>query len=302
MSNKTHIINSIKNLHNLFGFKKPIHPLLSIISENDLHAFKNRLGEKFILNFYSISLKDQNCEAHFGRKNYNFDKGEIIFSAPNQTLTLSKTTNLNNNQGWILFFHPDLVRNTSLDKKIENYKFFTYDIDKALLLSDTEKLIITNCIELIKNEIAGSTDNYSKPVVVSTLDLLLNFCARFYERQYKTKSIHTNNIVTQVSSILKDNYDSGLFIKQGIPTVENIAEIIGITPNYLGDVLKKETGKNAKDFINSYIIDKAKTLLLNDNITISKLAFDLGFNYPHYFSRLFKAKTGLTPNQYRQNH
>jgi AraC-like DNA-binding protein len=302
MSKKTHIINSIISLHDLFGFEKPIHPLLSIINENNLSAFKNRLGEKFILNFYTISLKDQNCEAHFGRKNYNFDNGEIIFSAPNQTLTLSKTINLNNNQGWILIFHPDLVRNTSLDKKIESYKFFTYDIDKALPLSDTEKLIITNCIELIKNEIAGSTDNYSKPVVVSTLDLLLNFCARFYERQYKTKSIQTNNIVNQVSSILKDNYDSGLFIKQGIPTVENIAEIIGITPNYLGDVLKKETGKNAKDFINSYIIDKAKTLLLNDNITISKLAFDLGFNYPHYFSRLFKAKTGLTPNQYRHNH
>lgn len=302
MSKKTHIINSIISLHDLFGFEKPIHPLLSIINENNLSAFKNRLGEKFILNFYTISLKDQNCEAHFGRKNYNFDNGEIIFSAPNQTLTLSKTINLNNNQGWILIFHPDLVRNTSLDKKIESYKFFTYDINKALSLSDTEKLIITNCIELIKNEIAGSTDNYSKPVVVSTLDLLLNFCARFYERQYKTKSIQTNNIVNQVSSILKDNYDSGLFIKQGIPTVENIAEIIGITPNYLGDVLKKETGKNAKDFINSYIIDKAKTLLLNDNITISKLAFDLGFNYPHYFSRLFKAKTGLTPNQYRHNH
>lgn len=302
MSNNTFIIDSITKLHETLGFKKPVHSLLSIVNKNQLHFLEKYLGEKFILELYSITLKDQNCGLYFGRKNYNFDNGTLFFSAPSQTLSVCQTQKLNNTNGWVLFFHPDLFRNTSLVKKVDEYKFFSYDIDKALQLSDTEQLVITNCVELIENEISGSTDSYSKPVVVSSLDLLLNFCARFYERQYHTKSIQNNSVVSQVNNILKQNYDDGLFALEGIPTVENIAQKIGISANYLGDVLKKETGKNAKDFINSYIIDKAKNLLLKDNITVSKLAYDLGFNYPHYFSRLFKLKTGTTPQKYRQNH
>jgi len=226
----------------------------------------------------------------------------MTFTAPNQTLYLSKTEKLNDVEGWLLIFHPDVIRNTFLEQKIEEYRFFYHDTDRALFLSSKEQEIVTNCIELLRIETSHTEDNYSKSVVVSILDLLLNFCNRFYERQFDSRPLESNYVVTQVNSFLKECYTTGYLTKEGIPSVENLANEIGFSANYLSEVLKKETGKSAKDYINHYIIDKAKTLLLKDNTSVSELAYNLGFNYPHYFSRLFKAKTGMTPQQYRQKH
>lgn len=275
---------------------------MSIIDFSEFESIEEWLGKKVVLDMYSITLKDDDCGLYFGRKNYDFDEGVLLFTAPNQAISISQTQKLNEQKGWMMVFHPDLIRNTFLERKTKKHKFFSFENHEALHLSETEQQIITNCVNFAKNEIQKDTDNYSKTVLTSTLDLLLNFCSRFYERQFNTRSIENNYTVNKVVRILEDYYESGLFLKEGIPSVELVAKKIGYSSNYLSELLKKETGKSAKDFINYFIVDKAKTLLLKEKTKVSKLAYDLGFNYPHYFSRLFKTKTGMTPQEFRRKY
>ena len=199
----------------------------------------------------------------------------------------------------MLCFHPDLIRNTSLGQRIDDYGFFSYDVHEALHLSEAEQNTLNECVNLIKAEIKSRIDNHSQRVIVSTLELLLNYSLRYYERQFNTRSAQNSDVISSFEHLLKDYYKQGKFALSGVPPIEYFAQEVHLSPNYFSDLLKKETGQTAKDHINHFVVEKAKTLLLSEDDSISGIAYTLGFNYPHYFSRLFKAKAGLTPKEYR---
>lgn len=293
-------IKSISHLHEMYGLDKPTHPLISIIDVSQWEIPETWVGFKATTALYSIALKDKSCGMMYGRNAYDFDEGVLIFTAPNQVQTITKSQGKGEINGWMLFFHPDLIRNTSLGKKINDYKFFTYDIYEALHLSDIEQQTLTDCINMIKTELSERIDSHSQIVISTYLELLLNLSNRYYERQFNTRSAHNSDIVSQFQSILSKYYNDGLFASNGIPSIDYFADKIHLSASYLSDLLKKETGNSAKEQINNFIIEKAKDMLLAESESVSEVAYALGFNYPHYFSRLFKNKTGMTPHEYRR--
>jgi len=292
-------IDSITQLHQALGFEKPTHPLITILDVSKWVIGKEWVGVKAVTSFYTIALKDSSCGLEYGRNSYDFGEGVLIFTAPNQVMFKNKEQGINEVNGWMMFFHPDLIRNTALGENIDNYKFFSYDVHEALHLSDAEQKILTDCITLIKTEIAARIDNHSRNVIVSTLELLLNYSQRFYERQFNTRSAENKDVVSKFERLLKDYYNDGKFAVNGVPSLEYFANQVHLSANYFSDLLKKETGYGVKDHINTFIVERAKTLLLSNVDSISGVAYQLGFNYPHYFSRLFKSKTGMTPQEYR---
>jgi len=292
-------IKSISELHAMCGFAKPIHPLISIVDVSQWEIGPELVGKKIVLDLYSIALKDASCGLNYGRNTYDFDEGVLIFTAPNQVTSTQKEQALNEVNGWIILFHPDLIRNTDLGKRIDDYGFFSYDVHEALHLSELEQNTLHECVGLIKAEINERIDNHSQRVIVSTLELLLNYSLRYYERQFNTRTAQNIDVVSQFEALLKTYYKEGKFTTEGTPPMDYFTGDIPLSPKYLSDLLKKQTGLSTKDHINNFIVDKAKTLLLSDGDSISGIAYKLGFNYPHYFSRLFKSKTGITPNDYR---
>lgn len=292
-------IKSISQLHQVFGFEKPTHPMISIIDVSKWEIPEKYVGVKYTSELYTIGLKDKSCGLQYGRNHYDFDEGVLLFTAPGQVQSVSKTQHLDEIKGWMLFFHPDLIRNVALGRNIDEYGFFAYDVYEALHLSDTEQKTITDCKTMIQNEISERIDNHSQTVIASSLELLLNLSRRYYERQFNTRSAQNSDVVSQFHTLLNSYYKSGKFAETGIPSVEYFSGKIHLSGNYLSDLLKKETGYALKDHVNNFIVEKAKTLLLIENETISGIAYNLGFNYPHYFSRLFKSKTGVTPQEYK---
>lgn len=293
-------IKSISQLHEIFGFEKPTHPLISIIDVSKWEIPEQYVGVKYTSKLYTVGLKDKSCGLQYGRNTYDFDEGVLIFTAPDQVQSVSKAQKLDEIQGWMLFFHPDLIRNTSLGQRIEEYGFFSYDVYEALHLSDAEQKTISDCKTMIQCEILERIDNHSQTVIASSLELLLNLSRRYYERQFNTRAAQNSNVVNQFHTLLNSYYKTGKFTETGVPSVDYFADKIYLSGNYLSDLLKKETGYSITDHVNNFIIEKAKTLLLSEFETISGIAYNLGFNYPHYFSRLFKSKTGLTPQEYRK--
>ena len=201
--------------------------------------------------------------------------------------------------GWGLFFHPDLIRSTILNDKIKSYSFFHYEVSEALHLSDKEKNILFECIQKIQIELQENIDVHSQYIIVSTIELLLNYCSRFYGRQMITRSHANKSTISQIETILTEYFAKTKVEEQGLPTVKFLADKVHLSPSYLSDLLKKETGKNAQEHIHYYLIEEAKSLLLNSDKNVSEIAFNLGFEYPQYFNKLFKQKTGKTPMEYR---
>lgn len=210
-----------------------------------------------------------------------------------------KAQKLNQSKGWMLYFHPDLIRNTSLGDRIDTYDFFNYESYEALYLSEQEESILTNVVKLIEFEINQSSDVHSKQVLVSNIELILNYSVRFYERQMNISSVQGSDILSKVETLLKEYYQNNNMLEVGQPTIQYLAQKCCLSPSYLSDLLAKETGRSAKDHIQDFLVDKAKHLLLSSNNSVSSIAYQLGFNYPHYFGRLFKQKTGQTPKEYR---
>ncbi|MCC6701828.1 MAG: helix-turn-helix transcriptional regulator [Fluviicola sp.] len=292
-------ISSISQLHEMSGFPKPTHPLISVIDVSQWEIPEAYVHVKMTSDLYSIALKDKSCGLQYGRNTYDFDEGVLIFTAPNQVSVINEPQLLGQVQGWMIFFHPDLIRNTSLGKMIDNYHFFSYDVHEALHCSDTEQAMLNDCVDLIRREILERIDHHSQTVIASTLELILNLSKRYYERQFNTRSAQHSDVISQFQSLLKSYFDEGKLTSEGQPTVDFFAQKVHLSANYFSDLLKKETGNNAKDAIQLFLIDKAKTLLLSEESSVSEIAYALGFNYPHYFSRLFKSKTGVTPLEYR---
>jgi AraC family transcriptional activator of pobA len=297
MSNDILHIKSITQLHAIVGAPKPKHPLISILDYSKIETPKVEKGFKYAMDFYSISMKGGDCGITYGRKHYDFEEGVMVFTAPNQTITIE--TDNQDWSGWVLNFHPDLFKNSSLGQNIRNYSFFSYSAIESLHLSDDEKMIVLNCIQNIQNEYNQYIDNYSQTLLVSNLELLLNYCMRFFGRQFNTRTSHHQDIVKQFENHLRTAFSKNNLADKGLPTVQECAEQINLSPNYLSDLLKKETGKTAQEHIHLMMIDKAKTLLMTSSSSIKEIAYELGFEYPHYFSRIFKSKTGQTPGMYR---
>lgn len=300
MSSKLFTVKSISQLHELSGLKSPTHPLISVSDFSQTEILEEQVGFSGCLDFYVIGLKDRSCGNQYGRNHYDFDEGVLFFYAPNQVQTVLKAYRKGRVKGWMIVFHEDLIRTTNLGKTIGNYNFFNYSVYEALHLSEAEQNSVTDCKNLIEREIAERIDNHSQTVISSSLELLLNLSLRYYERQFNTRSAQNSDYVSQFEDELKSYYEADLFKTEGIPSVELLSNKIHLSSSYLSDLLKKETGLNAKERINAFVIDKAKTRLLSSTDNISEIAYDLGFNYPHYFSRMFKSKTGKTPNEFRQ--
>lgn len=297
-------INSISELHNIFDSEKPKHPLVSVIKNNN-PRFSNpniEVGKKYVLDFYIVSMKYHDTELKYGRNYYDFQEGSLLFMSPGQVLIPSKETITRKDEGWSLYFHADLIRNSDLIHKIDSYGFFSYDTNEALHIAEHEKVIIMDCIHKIQFEYAQNMDRHSKTLIVSNIDLLLNYCLRFYERQFLTRTHVNNDTITEFERFLKGYFKLNKQIEYGIPTVKQCAEAVHLSSNYLSDLLKKETGKNAQEHIHYTIIELAKNQLMSTALPISEIAYNLGFEYPAYFAKVFKAKTGLSPAVYRSQN
>jgi AraC-like DNA-binding protein len=293
-------LQSIADLHKLFNLGNSQHPLVTVLdfSKVNEHLIKNT---KITTDFYSIMFKNY-CKNNFkyGRKSIDFQDGNLICIAPNQIIEIdNEIEDREDKMGWGLFFHPDLIRSTSLNDHLKNYRFFDYDISEALHLSDKEKNVLFECIQKIQIELQENIDVYSQYIIVSTIELLLNYCSRFYGRQMITRSQTNKTIIAQIEIILAAYFSNTKIKDIGLPSVKFLADSVHLTPSYLSDLLRKETGKNAQEHIHSYLIDEAKNLLLNSEKNVSEIAYDLGFEYPQYFNKLFKKKTGKTPLEYR---
>lgn len=276
------------------------HPLVSIVDFSKADEYIEE-GTRISADFYSIMFKNY-CtnQLKYGRQSLDFQDGNIICIAPRQILTMDTEIEMKEDRtGWGLFFHPDLLRGTSLANKMSEYSFFSYDVTEALHLSDKEKSILLDCINKIEYELDQNIDNHSQKLIVSNIELLLNYCSRFYSRQFITRKNSNSNIIAQVESVLKEYFNSTRVREQSLPTVKYLSERVNLSAGYLSDLLKKETGMTAQDHIHYYLIEEAKNILLNSDQSVSEIAYSLGFEYPQYFSKLFKQKTGKTPGEYR---
>jgi AraC-like DNA-binding protein len=292
--------NSITEIRSVFGLGKPTHPLITILDTQKLGYGIETVGKRFSSDLYCIAMKDSSCGIDYGRNSYDFDDGVLIFTAPQQIITVKKPQELNQVKGWMLYFHPDLIRNTPLGSKMDSYNFFNYEVHEALHLSENEQNTLNQIVQLIQAEINERIDNHSQQVLISNIELLLNYSKRFYERQFNTRSASNIDIVSKVERLLKHYYSENQLIEKGQPSIHYLADHCHLSASYLSDLLTKETGRSAKDHINDFLVDKAKHLLLSSTNSVSEIAYTLGFNYPHYFGRLFKQKTGKTPQEYRQ--
>ncbi|MBF4692180.1 helix-turn-helix domain-containing protein [Fusibacter ferrireducens] len=294
-------IESIAQLHELIGAEKPKHPLITLVdlteinptvSTNDLHIFTD---------FYTISLKEGNtCKNKYGRQYYDFQEGSLTFVAPRQELYIDEdNSEVKGNTGWILCFHSDLIDKSVLSKKMNQYTFFSYASTEALHLSDQEKAKITSLANDVQDEFCRNMDVYSTDLIISYIELLLNHCKRFYGRQFITRAKVNKEVIVKFDALLKHCFESDNLEKVGLPTVKFLAQEMGYSPNYLSDLLKKETGKNTQEHIYMYLMDKAKRLLMETDKPVQQIAAELGFEYPQHFSKLFKTKTGMSPMAFR---
>ena len=298
---KQHIhLHGIAELHKLFNIGISSHPLVTVLDFSKVTEQVEQ-NSKITTDFYSIIFKNY-CKntLKYGRKAIDFQDGNLICIAPNQVIEIDKEVeDRENKMGWGLFFHPDLIRSTSLNEKIKDYSFFHYEVSEALHLSDKEKNILFESVKKIDSELQENIDIHSQHIIVSTIELLLNYCSRFYGRQLITRSQTNKSIISQIELLLTQYFAVDKKKVLGLPTVKYLASHVNLSASYLSDLLKKETGKNAQEHIHLYLIESAKNSLLNSGKNINEIAHDLGFEYPQYFTKLFKQKTGKTPMEYR---
>ncbi|MES2134199.1 MAG: helix-turn-helix transcriptional regulator [Bacteroidota bacterium] len=299
MSNFIHL-ETITEMFKLLPQASVKHPLVAVI---DFSKYREQIdsGMKMTSGCYCIMLKNHCVNTlKYGQKSIDFQDGSLVCIGPRQAISLDEPskdkTEIN---GWGLFFHPDLIRGTSLAQSIKEYTFFSYETNEALHLSDKEKETLNEIAGKIDLEISENIDQHSQTLIVSNIELLLNYCRRYYDRQFITRKIVNSDLLSKIENVLTHYFQSTNLKEEGLPTVKYLADQVKLSSNYLSDLLKRETGMNAQDRIHYYLIEEAKNLLLSSNKTVSELAYTLGFEYPQYFSRLFKSKTGMTPGEYR---
>ncbi len=299
---KTLEINSVRQIHEILGLTSPRHPLVSFLKTKDSKPVIDLTGLKMVNNLFQIMLKNKGCGNMIcGKNSYDYEEGTLIFTSPGQVTLFEgelKEDNANND-GWMLVFHPDLIRKSSLADKIHKYSYFNYDVNEALHLSDQERKTIEDLLDKIVIEYSQNLDKHSQKLIISNIELLLDYCTRYYDRQFYTRTNLHSDVVSKFEKLLKHYYLKEKAFEFGIPNVRFFAKEINLSSNYLSDLLKKETGKTAQEHIHLFIIDKAKNTLLNSSNSISEIGYSLGFEYPQHFSNLFKSKTGFSPSEYR---
>lgn len=280
------------------GLPKPHHPLISII---DLKGLSNDTGiNAVIFDLYVVSMK-RGCDGlYYGQQKYDFDEGLMAFLAPGQILRGEENGVPPGLEGWMLFVHPDFLWNTSLAKKIKKYEYFGYATNEALFLSDKEETVINDLVKNIKEEYHSNTDKFSQDIIVSNLETMLNYAERFYERQFITRKITNHQILSRLEEALSDYFNDDNLLLKGLPTVRYIAGKLNLSSKYLSSLLKQLTGQATQQLIHEKLIDKAKEKLSTTELSVSEIAYQLGFEHSQSFSKLFKLKTKLSPLDFRQ--
>lgn len=296
---KPYRINSISEIHQLMGLPKPHHPLISIV---DLKGLRNDTGiDAVIFDMYVISMK-RGCDGlHYGQQKYDFDEGLMAFLSPGQVLRGEESGVPPNLEGWMLFVHPDFLWNTSLAKKIKKYEYFGYSTSEALFLSDKEETVINDIVKNIKEEYHSNIDKFSQDIIISNLETLLNYSERFYERQFITRKVTNHKLLERVEDLLENYFLSNEQVLNGIPSVDFLAQKLNISPKYLSSMLKQLTGLTAQQHIQIKVLEQAKEKLSTSGLTVSEIAFDLGFEHSQSFSKFFKSKTNLSPLEFRKS-
>lgn len=293
-------IDSITKAHEFMGLESPKHPLVSVIPVEDIPHYTYLGDKRLILDLFVVSLKEGvQCNFGYGRNSYDFTNGTMVFTKPGQVVIPESPTVFENPRGWMLLFHPDLIRKSELGKNIDGYSFFSYEVFEALHLSKEEKQTVTDLIHKIEREYRQPIDKHSQKLMISNIGLLLDYCLRYYDRQFYVRTNLNQDIVTKFETFLKSYFQSDKPAQRGLPTVKYCGEQLQMSSNYLSDLLKKETGKSAKDHINAFVVNRAKNKLMGSTASISEIAYELGFDYPQHFSTLFKKNTGMSPAKYR---
>ena len=290
-------LDSVDLYNKLYGLET-LNPLVSVIDLNKATSSVDLI--RFNYGIYALYLKlEKACDIKYGRQTYDYQEGTIVCFAPGQTAETNPTTDKVQVNAHGILFHPDLLRGTSLGKNIKKYTFFSYEVNEALHLSEEERSIVMDCLKIIRMELEHGVDKHSKTLLVNHIELLLNYCMRFYERQFITRVKTNRDVLTRFENLLDEYFESTLAEQDGLPTVKYFADKLCLSSNYFGDMFKKETGKSPQEYIQEKVIELAKERISGTADTVSQIAYSLGFQYPQHFCRLFKKRVGYTPSEYR---
>lgn len=293
------IFNSISELHQALGLPKPLHPLISLVDYSNIMVDTAELEKGMLFNFYKISYKRNfNGKVKYGQSHYDFDEGGLSFISPNQVITALEGEA--DYGGYTLLVHPDFINSYPLGKNIKNYGFFSYSVAEALYLSEKEKQVIVGLFKNIEMELESAIDQISQDVLVSQVELLLNYSKRYYNRQFITRKSTSSDLLVRFESLLADYIDTGRPLANGLPAVDELAAALNVSAHYLSDMLRTLTGQNTQQHIHAKLIEKAKELLSASELSVAEVAYQLGFEHPQSFNRLFKSKTKLSPLNFRQ--
>ena len=298
-------MDKIIHIENIFQYNERVgvetlHPLVSVI---DMSQARRLSHQRQTYGFYTVFLKEVKCgDMIYGREYYDYQEGTIVCLAPGQVIGFEDNGEVFQPKGWALLFHPDLIRGTSLGRNMKNYTFFSYEVNEALHLSEQERQVVVDCLRRIRHELQHGVDRHSKTIIAMNIELLLDYCVRFYERQFITRNQANKDIVVKFEQLLDEYFQNQVAMTEGLPSVKYFADKACLSPNYFGDLIKKETGKTAQEYIQCRIIELAKERILEGVQTVSQVAYELGFQYPQHFSRLFKKHVGCTPNEYKQRN
>ncbi len=296
-----HRIKTISEYHQVMGLPKPEHPLISVINFDLIKRLPYDESINVVFDFYSISLKRNfNGKMKYGQQEYDFDEGIMFFISPGQVfgMEIDKGSPLTHS-GWLLLIHPDFLWHTSLVKTMKQYEYFNYSVHEALFLSEKEETTIICMMQSMEQEYRSNIDKFSQTIIIAQLELLLSYAERFYQRQFITRKIANHQILNRLEEILTEYFNSDTLLKRGLPTVQYIADTLNISPSYLSGSLKMLTGQSTQQHIHDKLIEKAKEKLSTTSLSISEIAYELGFEHPQSFSKLFKTKTELSPLEFR---
>ena len=293
---------SISDYHRLAGLPKPEHPLVSLVNYADVQYQSTESEITMVSPYYSVAMKRGVNGMRYGQQPYDFDEGVMSFVSPGQVITVpTRYPEGERPSGWLLFIHPDFLWNTPLAKKIKEYAFFGYQVSEALFLSDKEEKAMLQIMKNIDEEYHANIDPFSQNIIISQIDLLLSYSERFYQRQFITRKISNHELLTRLEEWLNVYFNKDNLASLGLPTVNDVANDLNVSPNYLSGVLKLHSGLNTQQHIHEKLIEKAKEQLSTTNLTVSQIAYGLGFEHSQSFSRLFKSKTNLSPLEFRQS-
>jgi AraC family transcriptional regulator, transcriptional activator of pobA len=296
-------IKTIAEFHRFRELPKPEHPLISVIDVATIQYPSSGEPQHLVTDFYSIALKRiHNGKMRYGQQEYDFDEGVMFFLAPGQVYSVEPYgTEFLKQSGWLLLIHRDFLWNTPLAKGIKQYEYFDYSVNEALFLSDKEEAVIVSIFQNIRQEYHSNIDKFSQSIIISQIETLLNYSDRFYQRQFITRKITNHKILNRLEDVLTSYFTGDTVATKGLPSVEYVAEQLNVSPNYLSGLLKVLTGQGTQQHIHNKLIEKAKEKLSTSDLSVSEIAYELGFEHPQSFSKLFKTKTNLSPLEFRQS-